>query len=179
MAIKYWIAGCVSEPLIADKEMVEIKHWENMVWHSYTNAYVRYCHWKDGNFKKGIMTQIYLLEVVVDIFDPANNKVTTLLSESAPFQKTVVYNQQKELDKKATKVGKVFQSSGAQALNNYLVQGESLAAGQSMWDDPPPIQQGNPFAPTPSNPNNNYAQPVAEPDWDALFQELHPGETPE
>lgn len=161
MAIKYWVAGCTNEPANADKEMSDIKTWDNMVWHAYHNAHVRYCHWKEGHFKSGAMQQIYLAEVEVDIFDPVNSKITLLYHDFHPYQKTVVYNKNAELDslKKAAptsivakNVGKAFNFNTGQLVNNYLVQG-----AQEAW--PSPIQ-------------NPYGQASA-PNWDDLYNELH------
>lgn len=159
MAIKYWVAGCSNEPANADKEMSDIKTWDNMVWHAYHNAHLRYCHWKEGHFKSGAMQQIYLAEVEVDIFDPANSKVVILMSDAHPYQKTVVYNKNEELDslKKAAPTTVVTKN-----VNKSFGNLTSYLTNNPYEDIPWPT--------TAPAPQVDFG---VEPDWNGIYNNLH------
>lgn len=155
-SISFWITGCCHHQPDGVKEMPPQGLWDTLVWSSEQKAFARFYYWKEGMFKKGEMTQLYVARVAVDIFNPANNAIVLLESAHHPFQKTVVYNKQEQLEGLVKTNIPKFNFNTGQIVNNYLVQGADEAG-------PAPIQNSNPFA-------------AAEPNWDVMYDELHAGD---
>lgn len=134
MSIEIFLAGCAGSQPDGEGLMVDVKNWDWMVWTTMAKALTRYNYWKEGHFKDGTMSQIAVVRVVLDLFNPEHNQIDVLVSASHPFQKTVVYNKQ---------------------VDNLLVQGDNvntlgqllkakIAQYQSMpmeWDFPEPDEE--------------------------------------
>lgn len=94
MFIELFLAGCACNQPDGEGQMVEAKHWDWMVWTTEQKALTRYAYWKEGHFKDGTMSQIAVVRIVIDLFNPQHNQIAVIASASHPFQKTVVYNKQ-------------------------------------------------------------------------------------